>query len=128
MLKETALGKRGMIQIKRAYATPSKNDGVRILIDRLWPRGLSKNRARLDAWLKELAPSTELREWFGHDATKWAEFKKKYFQELSHNQDTVDKLKEFAAAHTVTLVYAARDELHNNALALREYIEHATKS
>lgn len=98
--------------------------GVRILIDRLWPRGVSKDRAHLDAWLKELAPSTELRRWFGHDVSRRGEFKKKYFHELAYEKKVISQLKKLAAHHTITLVYAAHDEEHNKAIALQEYLEH----
>ncbi len=112
-----------MLQLKRIYDKPSKSDGLRILVDHLWPRGVSKEEAHLHEWMKELSPSTELREWFGHDPSKWQEFKKKYFAELGEKKDILSKLNELAKHHTVTLLYAARDEKHNNAVALKEYSE-----
>lgn len=109
------------IQIKRVYEEPSDRDGNRILIDRLWPRGLTKENAKVDVWLKEIAPSTELRQWFNHDENKWAEFTKRYRGELRENpvvKTLIDEIKK----GKVTLVYGAKDEKHNNAVALREYL------
>ncbi len=111
------------IQIKRAYEPASPGDGTRILVDRLWPRGLSKDKLKLDAWMKDLAPSNELRKWFHHDVGNWAEFQKRYFKELSQQPDKVDELRKQAKRHTVTLVYGARDETHNDAVALKKYLE-----
>jgi uncharacterized protein YeaO (DUF488 family) len=96
---------------------------MRILVERLWPRGLSKERAALDLWLKDVAPSTELRTWFGHDPAKWQQFQKRYHKELRAHPDAVKLLKQKAKAGTVTLVYAARDEAHNGALALRNFLQ-----
>jgi uncharacterized protein YeaO (DUF488 family) len=110
------------LALKRAYEPASPQDGYRILVDRMWPRGLSKERAAIDLWLKEIAPSTELRKWFNHDPAKWAEFKKRYFRELDSNKELVDIIRSKARTHKVTLVYAAKDELHNNAVALLEYL------
>ncbi len=111
------------IAIKRAYEEPGRDDGRRVLIDRLWPRGLPKERARIDEWMKELAPSTELRKWFGHDPDKWAEFEQRYFDELDAKGELVKRLIEEAHGRgRVTLLYGARDTAHNNAVALRDYI------
>jgi uncharacterized protein YeaO (DUF488 family) len=112
------------IQVKRVYDAPEKGDGIRILVDRLWPRGLNKANASLDLWLKDIAPSTELRKWFGHEPAKWEEFKKRYLQELKANKDTVNVLKDQLKKGTVTLLYAAKDQEHNQALALKELISH----
>lgn len=95
---------------------------MRILIDRLWPRGISKEKAGIDLWLKEVAPSTELRKWFGHDPEKWSEFRKRYTAELRANQEPIDKIREFADRGPVTLIYAAHDEEHNDAVVLQEYL------
>ncbi len=111
------------IRLKRAYEEPSQSDGMRILVERLWPRGLSKERAAVDMWLKNIAPSPELRRWFGHDPAKWEEFRKRYWAELEQNRDAVDELRKKSRAGTVTLVYAARDEQHNGALALSEFLK-----
>jgi len=111
-----------MIQLKRVYEEPSRTDGLRILVDRLWPRGLSKERAAVDLWLKDVAPSTELRKWFGHDPARWKEFQTRYRKELRENQDAVKLLKEKCKADTVTLLYGARDEQHNEALVLKNIL------
>lgn len=118
-------GERDRMQIwlKRAYEEPGDNDGLRILVDRVWPRGRSKEDLQLDAWLKESAPSTELRRWFGHDPEKWDEFKRRYFSELDGRREAVEGLLSKAKRGPVTLVYGARDERHNNAVALKEYLE-----
>ncbi len=110
------------IRLKRAYEEPSRNDGLRILVERLWPRGLSKQRAAVDVWLKDIAPSPELRRWFGHDPAKWEEFQRHYWAELDANQEAVAELRRKTREGPVTLVYAARDERHNGALALWEYL------
>lgn len=110
------------IRTKRAYDKPAGRDGCRILVDRIWPRGVSKETARIDKWLKEVAPSTNLRKWFGHDPEKWTEFKKRYYVELKDNQ-AVDDILQTARERPVTLVYAAKDQEHNNAVALKEYLE-----
>ena len=110
------------LKIKRVYEAPEKADGQRILVDRLWPRGLSKDKAAVDLWLKEIAPSTELRKWFNHDPEKWAEFKKRYLAELKANPE-VKELKSAIKSGTVTLVYGARDVEHNQAVALQELLE-----
>lgn len=108
------------LKIKRVYEQPSKEDGMRILVDRLWPRGLSKRKASIDIWLKDIAPSTELRKWFAHDPKKWNEFRKKYLQELKDNQEQVSILRERLKNGAITLVYGAKDEEHNEALVLKE--------
>ena len=110
------------ITIKRAYDPPAADDGYRVLVDRLWPRGISKQALKLDAWMKDLAPSQELREWFHRDETKWAEFEKRYFRELKAQPDLVKELKAKARLGRVTLIFAKRDEKHNNAVALRKYL------
>lgn len=111
------------IQIKRVYDEPSKQDGTRVLVDRVWPRGMSKKNARIDHWLNDIAPSTELRKWFGHDPDKWEEFQRRYFRELDANPEAVDRLVAEAGAGTVTLVFSAKDEKRNNAVALKAYLE-----
>ena len=112
-----------MIRVKRAYEPPSGDDGERVLVDRLWPRGISKERAGIDLWLKEAGPSTELRRWFGHDPSRWEEFRRRYWAELSEKPDLMRILKEKAGQGVITLVYGARDELHNNAVALKIFLE-----
>ena len=107
------------IRIKRAYEEPNREDGTRILVDRLWPRGLTKEKAKVDLWLKEVAPSTELRKWFAHDPARWAEFRMRYREELKRNKEQVALLKREAAKGTVTLVYAAKDQEHNEAVILQ---------
>lgn len=107
-------------QNKRVYEQPSHEDGKRILVDRLWPRGLSKEKASVDLWLKDIAPSTDLRKWFAHDPSKWAEFKQRYLSELKENSEAVQTLKAELKKGQVTLVYAAKDEEHNDALVLQE--------
>jgi uncharacterized protein YeaO (DUF488 family) len=111
------------IKTKRAYQAPAKDDGFRILIDRLWPRGVSKDSARIDLWLKEIAPTATLRKWFGHDPSKWREFRSRYFRELDHNPQAVARLLELVRKGPVTFVFGAKDEKHNNAVALKEYLE-----
>lgn len=113
-----------MIRLKRAYETPAKTDGTRILVERLWPRGLSKDRAKIDWWAKETAPSTELRKWFGHDPAKWTEFRRKYHAELKKRPEAFEKLMEMVRGK-VTFVYASKEERFNAAVALREYVEKA---
>jgi uncharacterized protein YeaO (DUF488 family) len=108
------------IKVKRVYENPDKDDGMRILVDRLWPRGLTKEKARVDLWLKDIAPSTELRKWFGHDPSRWNEFRERYREELKKNKKTISLLKDQLKKGAVTLVYGARDEEHNDALVLRE--------
>lgn len=112
------------IHLKRAYEPPSSTDGVRILVDRLWPRGVSKERAAIDQWLKDIAPSTELRRWFGHDPKRWSEFRRRYRVELSHHEELLRDLRAMARKGPLTLVYAARDEAHNEAIVLRDILIH----
>jgi uncharacterized protein YeaO (DUF488 family) len=112
-----------MLAIKRVYDPPSPKDGVRFLVDGLWPRGVKKTDLQIEAWLKEIAPSRPLCQWFGHDPEKWTEFKQRYFQELLGRPDSIEPLRKAARRGRVTLVYAARDEEHNNAVALKEYLE-----
>ena len=110
------------IKIKRVYEKFEKEDGYRILVDRLWPRGLTKEKAIVDLWLKEIAPSAELRKWFGHEPAKWNDFKKKYLLELQENKEPVSLLKEKMKDRFVTLLYGAKDQKHNEALALLNYL------
>ena len=110
------------IKIKRVYEQPDKDDGMRILVDRLWPRGLTQEKAAVALWLKELAPSTELRKWFGHDPEKWSSFRGRYETELRHNDDLIKLLKQKAREGTVTLVYGARNQKHNEALVLKQFL------
>lgn len=107
-----------MLQLKRVYESPVRTDGRRILVDRLWPRGLSKEKAAIDEWLKDIAPSTELRRWFGHDPEKWREFQRRYRQELKTREELVREIAKVASRGPVTLVYGARDEEHNDAVVL----------
>lgn len=118
-----------MLKIKRIYEAADNRDGFRVLVDRLWPRGVSKERAHLDLWLKEIGPSDALRKWFGHDPKRWKEFTAKYGKELSGKKDLVRQLKKFEAEHgTVTLLFSAHDEEHNQAVALREFLKGARSS
>jgi uncharacterized protein YeaO (DUF488 family) len=112
-----------MIHLKRVYEEPSQKDGMRVLVERLWPRGLTKERAAVDLWLKDVAPSPELRKWFGHDPARWEQFQDRYRQELRKQKDAVQLLKQKGKEGTVTLVYAARDEEHNGALALKRFLQ-----
>ena len=112
-----------MIKLKRVYETPSTKDGLRVLVERLWPRGLTKERAAVDLWLKDVAPSAELRKWFGHDPARWQQFQERYRRELRDKKDAIQLLKKKGKEGTVTLVYAARDEEHNGALALKTVLE-----
>jgi len=112
-----------MIRLKRVYEKPSRMDGSRILVDRLWPRGLTKERAAVTLWLKDVAPSTELRKWFGHAPARWNQFQARYREELRERKDALELLKRKSNTHTVTLVYAARDEQHNEALVLKRVLE-----
>ncbi len=111
-----------MIKIKRVYSSPSEEDGERILVDRLWPRGIKKEDIHMKAWLKDVAPSTDLRKWFHHDPSKWEEFKKKYYEQLDHNPSAWEPILDAARKHTITLLYAAKDTEHNEAQALAEYL------
>jgi len=110
------------IKLKRVYENSAKEDGTRILVDRLWPRGLTKQKANVDLWLKEIAPSTELRKWFHHDPEKWKEFKKRYLMELKSKKEQIEVLEKELKSGTVTLVYGAKDEEHNEALVLKELL------
>ncbi|MDD1751845.1 MAG: DUF488 family protein [Methanotrichaceae archaeon] len=111
-----------MIKTERIYEA-STGGGLRILVDRLWPRGLRKDEVKVDLWLKEIAPSNELRKWFGHDPSKWNEFRKKFFQELDQKKELVDQVVVKAREGDVILLYGAKEKEHNNAVALKEYIE-----
>lgn len=116
------------IQIKRIYEPGSESDGMRILVDRLWPRGIKKEAAHMDEWMKDIAPTVPLRKWFNHDTSKWQEFQLKYTHELQHNP-TIEHLLELLSKHkTLTLLYAAHDEAHNHALILQHFIEQKLKS
>jgi uncharacterized protein YeaO (DUF488 family) len=110
------------VRLKRAYEPPERTDGTRILIDRLWPRGVSKSEAGLDEWIKEIAPSAELRTWFGHDPGRWDEFRRRYRAELARHSDLLKNLRRRAREGPITLVYSARDEIHNDAVVLRNVI------
>ena len=110
------------IQIKRVYDEPGEEDGARFLVDRLWPRGLTKKKAKVDAWLKDLAPSAELRKWFAHDPAKWTEFQSRYREELNNNPEQLVRLREEVAEGPVTLVYGAKDRLHNEAVVLQKLL------
>ena len=110
------------IRLKRAYEPVAETDGPRILVDRLWPRGISKSGARLDEWIKEIAPTAELRRWFGHDPARWEEFRRRYRAELTGHADTLADLRRRARDGAITLVYSARDEAHNDAVVLRDVL------
>ncbi|WP_306534272.1 DUF488 domain-containing protein [Geobacter sp.] len=111
-----------MVRIRRIYDEPAAEDGKRILVDRLWPRGIAKEKARIDEWLKEIAPSDELRKWFGHDPARWDEFRERYRRELEAKAEFLDQLRGLTKKGTVTLLFAAKDEEHNNAVALKEIL------
>ncbi len=110
------------IKLKRAYDQPNAGDGVRVLVDRLWPRGVSKEHAALDHWMKEIAPSTDLRKWFSHDPARWEEFARRYDAELHGNADVLSQLRALARTGPTTLVYSAHDEVHNDAIVLRNVL------
>jgi uncharacterized protein YeaO (DUF488 family) len=112
-----------VVHLKRVYEAPSKKDGLRVLVERLWPRGLTKDRAAVDLWLKDVAPSPELRKWFGHDPDRWDQFQERYRKELQTNKDAVHLLQEKSKKGTVTLVFAARDEEHNGAVVLKKFMQ-----
>lgn len=113
-----------LIETKRVYDAPVEEDCFRILVDRLWPRGMSKERAQLDIWLKEIAPSDELRQWFSHDPEKWAEFQAKYQKEIASKKDLIDHIRKLEKEKgTITLIYSAKDTKHNNAIALKAILE-----
>lgn len=115
-----------MIKLKRAYDKPSEEDGFRVLVERLWPRGLTRERLDIDLWLKDVAPSVELRKWFSHEVPKWEEFRKRYLAELEKKREVVGILREKDRQNTVTLVYAAKDEEHNSAVVLKAFLEHSS--
>lgn len=119
------MSKLKSIQLKRAYESPTASDGKRILVERLWPRGLSKSDIALDSWLKEIAPSTALRKWYNHDVERWETFQEKYKQELTQKQGPLQSLYDLCQHHPVTFIYAAKDELHNSAVVLKEFLETA---
>ena len=111
------------IQIKRVFESPEERDGLRVLVDRLWPRGISKTKARIDVWTKDLAPSTDLRKWYSHDPDKWLEFKSRYFAELDKNPEMVHELSAHLRKGPVTFLYSSKEQRLNNAVALKEYLE-----
>ncbi|HKT79114.1 MAG TPA: DUF488 family protein [Vicinamibacterales bacterium] len=115
-----------MIELKRAYDRASAADGRRLLVERLWPRGVSKEKLKLDAWLKEVAPTTELRKWFSHDPAKWRQFQTRYFRELDARPESWRPIVSLARRGKVTLIYSSHDEEHNNAVALRKYLQRKT--
>ena len=110
------------VQLKRAYKLPARSDGARILIDRLWPRGVTKKSAAIDEWFKDIAPSTALRQWFGHDPARWQEFRRRYAGEVRQNPEHLEKLRARARQGPITLVFSAHDELHNDAVVLRDLL------
>jgi len=116
-----------MIKVKRIYDAPAAGDGFRVLVDRLWPRGLSKEKAKVDLWLKEISPSNELRQWYGHDPEKWAEFKKKYLKEIEDQGAAFDLILKKSKAGTVTFLFSSKEEKLNNAQALKEFVESKRK-
>jgi len=120
MAEQIAYGKD--VKLKRAYESPEPGDGMRILIDRLWPRGIKKTDAAIDRWIRDLAPSTELRRWFGHRLERWPEFRRRYVAELQERRELLEEIRAATRAGPVTLVYAARDEAHNNAAVLKELL------
>jgi uncharacterized protein YeaO (DUF488 family) len=117
------MAKTATIRLKRAYDVPSDDDGTRILVERLWPRGLSKENAAIDLWLKEVAPSTELRKWYGHDPDKWEEFRRRYRAELDDKGEVLDDVRRRLGEGPVTFIFAAKDEEHNSAVVLKEFLE-----
>ena len=112
----------GKILVKRVYEPASKSDGFRVLVDRLWPRGLAKSDAKLDLWLPDIGPSTSLRQWFNHDPVRWEEFCRRYHAELAKKTELLEELKSYTKKGTVTLLYSAKDERHNQAIALRSFL------
>lgn len=116
-----------MIKVKRAYEPVSRTDGARFLVERLWPRGVLKAKIRIDAWLKEVGPSTELRKWFNHDPNKWGEFRQRYFRELDSRPQAWQPIVSAARRGSVTLVYSSHDTRHNNAVALQEYVRRKSR-
>lgn len=119
---------RGTIRVKRAYEAPDPKDGCRVLVDRLWPRGIAKEAAHIDLWLKDIAPSTELRKWFNHDPARWTEFEHRYAQEIAQHPEALAQLIAQVRKGPVTLVYGAKDEAHNNAVFLKELVESSGKA
>src|SRR5690242_11549520 len=117
-----------MIRVKRVYEAPEESDGARFLVDHLWPRGVKKGRANVKSWIKTVSPSTELRRWFGHDPAKWDAFQRRYSAEMDRNPESWQPLLEAAREGNVTLVFSARDEEHNNAVALKSYLEKRLKT
>ena len=117
-----------MIRVKRVYEPPAASDGTRFLVDHLWPRGLKKDEVKVKGWIKAASPSNKLRQWFGHDPAKWKEFERRYFAELDKHQETWQPLVEAAREGDVALVYSARDEEHNNAVALKAYLDKRLKT
>jgi uncharacterized protein YeaO (DUF488 family) len=116
-----------MVKLKRAYEPASPSDGLRLLVERLWPRGISKERLKLDGWLRDVAPTSALRKWFAHDPAKWPEFRRRYFRELDAHPTSWGAIVSAMRRRTVTLVYSSHDEDHNNAVALREYLKSARR-
>jgi uncharacterized protein YeaO (DUF488 family) len=116
------------IKLKRIYEAPSDDDGIRIMVDRLWPRGISKKDARIDHWFRDVAPSTELRRWFDHKSERWTEFKRRFFAELKEQEDLVRTIRDMATGGTVTLIFAAKNTAKNNAVALREHLVHVDEA
>ena len=112
-----------MIKTRRIYDKPDTDDGFRILVDRIWPRGLKKNDAKIDLWQKDIAPSSTLRKWFNHDQSKWNEFKRRYYNELKDKQEIVKLFLEKAGQETITLLYSSKEEKYNNAIALKEFLD-----
>ena len=112
----------GHIKLKRAYEPAAADDGARILIDRLWPRGVTKADAAIDQWVKDIAPSTALRKWFGHDPERWGEFRRRYVAEVHRNPEQLSQLRALARQGRITLVYSAHDEIHNDAVVLRDFL------
>lgn len=115
------------VRIKRVYEEPGPEDGHRILVDRVWPRGMTRERAAVDEWFKDIAPSTELRKWFGHRSERWEEFRAAYLEELEAHRETLDRLADLARKGAVTLVFAAKNEVHNNAVVIRERLDRTAK-
>ena len=113
-----------MIRLKRAYEPASPRDGKRFLVERLWPRGIKKEKLKLDGWLKDVAPSTELRKWFAHDPAKWLDFRKRYFEELKQSPEAWQPLVTAAKKGSITLIFSSHDQEHNNAAALKQFLDH----
>lgn len=115
-----------MISVKRVYEGYDASEGKRVLVDRLWPRGLTKDKAGVDVWLKDIAPSAELRKWFNHEPAKWPEFNERFHKELDNNKSSVDQLKKIADSGKIVIVYGAKDQQHNNAVVIAEYLKQST--